>query len=128
MKNKHSFIDDYFPKKTKTHQDTEDLGLISVSSNQGSVVYEESNSDFRQTPLFTSTASDADFVLSLIGEESCSDSSAESSITELPTNISRSINQSTLDISIPKESNKQIDFPKIYSADNGLKKILHTLG
>ena len=39
MKNKHSFIDDYFPKKTKTHQDTEDLGLISVSSNQGSVVY-----------------------------------------------------------------------------------------
>ena len=87
MKNKYSFIDNYFPKKTKTHQDTGDLGLISVSSNQGSVVYVESNSDFRQTPLFTSTTSVADFVLSSIGEESCSDSSAESSITEWLSNL-----------------------------------------
>ena len=75
-----------------------------------------------QTPHFTSTASDADFVLSSIGEESCSDSSAESSITELPTNISHSINQSTLDISIPKESTKQNDFPNIYSADQWFEK------
>ncbi|KAI6656154.1 hypothetical protein LOD99_1487 [Oopsacas minuta] len=128
MKNKHSFIDDYFPKKTKTHQDTEDLGLISVSLNQRLVAYEESNLDFTQTPLFTSTASDANFVLSSIGEESCSNSSAESSITELPTDISHSINQSTLNISIPKESAEQIDFPNIYSADQWFEKLLHTLG